>query len=102
MNDVSSELASMLLPEEIRLHFSLSSIREEPHGIVLGLEEYAELVPSALDGVSNVVLDGFCNPVELLHYSIQDRPLYLRIYRLMRNSPCLLHSPVYPNIKLQR
>jgi hypothetical protein len=45
MNDVLSELASMLLPEEIRLHFALSSIKEESHGIVLHLEEYAELVP---------------------------------------------------------
>ncbi|MDR2910559.1 MAG: hypothetical protein LBV47_04225 [Bacteroidales bacterium] len=27
------------------------------------------------------MLDGFCNPVELLHYSIQDKPLYFKIYR---------------------
>jgi hypothetical protein len=31
--------------------------------------------------MGNIVLDGFCNPVELLHYSIQDKPLYLKIYR---------------------
>jgi hypothetical protein len=34
--------------------------------------------------MENTVLDGFCNPVELLHYSIRDRPLYLKIYRRRR------------------
>jgi hypothetical protein len=47
----------MLLPEEIRSHFKRSSIKEESHGTVLRLEEYAELVPPARQGMENTVLD---------------------------------------------
>ena len=81
MNSVLSQLSLMLLPEDITLHFELSEIKEESHGIVLRLEEYPELVPSEMSGMDDIVLDGFCNPLELLHYSLQDRPLYLKIYR---------------------
>lgn len=81
MKSVTTELVSMLLPEEVRLHFQLSSIKEESHGIVLCLEELPELVPAEMSGMDHIVLDGFCNPIELLHYSIQDKPLYLKIYR---------------------
>jgi hypothetical protein len=81
MNNVISQLVSMLLPEEISLHFQIVSIKEESHGIVLRLEELPELVPNSMFDLDDIVLDGFCNPVELLHYSIQDRPLYLKIYR---------------------
>jgi hypothetical protein len=78
----------MLLPEEIRLHFEMTSLEEESHGIVLRLEEYAALLPTELKGVDNVVLDGFCNPIALLHYSIRDRPLYLNLYRRRRKESC--------------
>ena len=87
MNTVLLQLASMLLPEEIVSHFEIVSIKEESHGIVLRLEEYAELIPSEMSEMDSVVLDGFCNPLELLHYSIQDRPLYLKIYRRRWKQP---------------
>jgi hypothetical protein len=81
MENVVEKLLSKLLPEEICLHFQIVSLEEFPHGIELRLEEYPELVPASMDGMCNIVLDGFCNPIELLHYSLQDKPLYLKLYR---------------------
>jgi hypothetical protein len=74
-------LLKSMLPQEIYLHFELKSLTEKSHGFEMILEEYAELVPVELTGSSSIVLDGFCNPLELLHFSIQGKPLYLRLYR---------------------
>jgi hypothetical protein len=81
MENLLQNLVSSLLPSEIYQHFSLVSLSEKPHGIELRMEEYAELVPSELSGSLSVVLDGFCNPLELLHFSMKGKPLYLRLYR---------------------
>ena len=81
MDKLMQSLVSHLLPKEILLYFKIASVEDKPHGIELRMEEYAELLPPDLSQSWNVVLDGFCNPLELLHFSIQGKPLYLRIYR---------------------
>jgi hypothetical protein len=81
MENLFQNLVSSLLPSEIHQHFSLSSIAEKPHGIELRMEEHADLVPLELSGTLSVVLDGFCNPLELLHFSMKGKPLYLKLYR---------------------
>ena len=81
MSNLYRDLVSSLLPADILQHFSLVSITEKAHGIELRMEEYAELVPSELSGTLSVVLDGFCNPLELLHFSMKGKPLYLKLYR---------------------
>lgn len=81
MDSLLNALLSTLLPREIHLHFELVSIEEEKNRIVLRFEEYAELCPPELSAVSDVVLDGFCNPIELLNYAFRDKPTYLKIYR---------------------
>lgn len=81
MTSLLNDLLSTLLPPEIHLHFELVSIKEEKERIVLRLDEYAELCPSSLCNVPDIVLDGFCNPVELLNYPLRDKPTYLKIYR---------------------
>lgn len=81
MDSLLENLLSTLLPEEIHLHFELVSIAEEKDRIVLRFEERVDLYPSALCGCSSVVLDGFCNPLELLNYPLRDKPTYLKIYR---------------------
>jgi len=70
-----------LLPPEIYLHFEVVSFIEASHGYEMRLEEYAELLPSAMYDKPSVVLDGFCHPLELLHFSIKGKPLYLNLYR---------------------
>ena len=56
------KLLACMLPEEIYLHFEFSEITESSNGFGMRLEEYAELVPSDMEGINDVVLDGFCNP----------------------------------------
>jgi hypothetical protein len=70
-----------MLPQEIYLHFELVSFTEKSHGFEMILEELAELFPVELVDTPSVVLDGFCNPLELLHFSVKGKPLYLRLYR---------------------
>jgi hypothetical protein len=72
---------SSLLPIEINQHFSLVSLSEHAYGVEMRLEEYAELVPPGLGNSEKIVLDGFCNPLELLHFSMKGKPLYLKLYR---------------------
>jgi hypothetical protein len=81
MNTLLEELISAILPSEITQCFTVKSISNKSHGIEMRLEEFENLVPSMLSGESPVVLDGFCNPLELLHFSFKGRPLYLKIYR---------------------
>jgi hypothetical protein len=81
MDGLLNDLVLSLLPAELCQHFSFVSIKKKPHGLELRLEEKVELVPDELTGTSCVVLDGFCNPLELLHFSMKGIPLYLKIYR---------------------
>jgi hypothetical protein len=81
MEAIYQTLVSSLLPTEIYQHFSIVSITERSHGVEIRLDECSKLIPSPLAGLENVVLDGFCNPLELLHFHIKGKPLYLRIYR---------------------
>jgi hypothetical protein len=81
MDQLLHNLVSSLLPTEIYQHFALISLTDKIHGIEMRLEEYAELVPPEMADKSTVVLDGFCNPLELLHFSMKGKPLYLRLYR---------------------
>ncbi|MDR2469874.1 MAG: hypothetical protein LBD27_05260 [Tannerella sp.] len=81
MKNLLEDLVTSLLPIEIYGHFSIVSISEKPHGIEMRLEEYPKLVPSELSGKAGVVPDGFCNPLELFHFSVKGKPLYLKIYR---------------------
>ena len=41
-----------------------------------------------MEGIRDVVLDGFCNPLELLHFAIKGKPLYLKLYRRRWKSSC--------------
>ena len=81
MEKIFSDLLSSLLPLEIYQHFAIVSIAEHPHGVEIRLEEYEELLPSPLINKDRVVLDGYCNPLELLHFSMKWKPLYLKLYR---------------------
>jgi hypothetical protein len=81
MESLLKEVLITLFPEEIHLHFELVSVEEHSDRILLRLEEYAESVPSAMQGLDSVVLDGFSNPVELLNFPLRDKPTCLKLYR---------------------
>ncbi|MDR2692161.1 MAG: hypothetical protein LBB73_07730 [Dysgonamonadaceae bacterium] len=87
METLLQSLVEHLLPKEISLYFGLTSIEEKSHGIELRMEEYAGLLPLALREAEETVLDGFCNPLELLHFSMKGKPLYLKLYRRRWKEP---------------
>jgi hypothetical protein len=74
-------LLQSMLPKEIYQHFEMVSMQEEMERVEMVLEESAELLPIELENKHSAVLDGFCNPIELLHFSIKGKPLYLKLYR---------------------
>jgi len=63
-------LSKAILPEEIEVVFRLEAIKDEPEATVFVLYEKQELIPKELVG-KEAVLDGFCNPLELLHFPNQ-------------------------------
>jgi hypothetical protein len=73
-------LSKAILPEEIEAVFRLEDIKDEPEATVFVLVEKQELIPKELAG-KETVLDGFCNPLERLHFPIKGKKLYLRLYR---------------------
>lgn len=75
-----SSVLSVLIPDSLS-GFNLVSVKEYSEHIELRLEESPDNYPKELRGKSNVVLDGFCNPVELQSFPLKDKPVYFKIYR---------------------
>jgi hypothetical protein len=59
----------------------MSSEKSLPEHIQIIFEELPELVPSAMESSKEVVLDGFCNPIELQSFPLKGKPVYLKLYR---------------------
>jgi len=74
------ELTKAVLPVEIGSIFNIENIIEATESTTFVLYEKPELIPQALEG-KEVVLDGFCNPLELQHFPVKGKTLYLRLYR---------------------
>jgi len=88
MKDLFNDLVMSLLPSEVCQHFAIVSLTEHSYGVELRLEEFADLLPVALNDKAHVVRDGFCNPLELLHFSLKGKPLYLKLYRRRWKESC--------------
>ncbi|GAB1417231.1 hypothetical protein MASR2M117_26370 [Paludibacter sp.] len=80
MEELLDNFLSHLLTVSVTDYFSFVSIEEKSHGLELRMEEKSVLVSSVLKGKS-VVSNGYCNPLELLHFSMKGKPLYLKLYR---------------------
>ncbi len=74
-------LVSVLFPEDISIHFEIKSVNEYSGRIEIKMEELAELVPDALYSKEEIVLDGFCNPIELQSFPLKGKAVYLKLYR---------------------
>lgn len=79
--EVLQSLFNVLFPEVITLHFEITSVKELKDRIEIRMEELAELVPKSLESVTDIVLDGFCNPLELQSFPLKGKPVYLNLYR---------------------
>jgi len=80
LSSLYTDLLSILIPASLR-DFSLVSVSESPSCIVLRIEESVNNIPPALKNNPNIVLDGFCNSLELQTFPLNDKPVYFKIYR---------------------
>lgn len=74
------DLLSLHVPSSYLDYFDLVMVENKPDCWELVLEEKGDLVPKVLVG-EEVVLDGFCNPVNVLSHSFSLKKIYLVIYR---------------------
>lgn len=80
-NETIKSLLSVFFPEEITLHFEIKEVTEKRGYIQIRFDELPELVPSSMSEPQEIVLDGFCNSLELQSFPLKGKPVYLKLYR---------------------
>jgi len=76
-----SQISTMLVPAHVLKHFEIWGAREYTDRWVIDMREREGNIPAALREYSDVVFDGFCNPLDTLSHSFVCKPVYLRLYR---------------------
>jgi hypothetical protein len=79
--DISYELARMMVPTDFLEYFEVYEIRELSNEWQVVLHEKEDLLPDKLKSKADVVLDGFCNPMTLLSHCFSIKPIYLVMKR---------------------
>jgi hypothetical protein len=74
-------ISRMLVPEYILSDFEIYGAKEYKERWVIEMREKEGRIPEELSGYSDVVFDGYCNPIEMLSHSFVCKPIYLRCYR---------------------
>jgi hypothetical protein len=64
-----SKSMQMLLPSHILENFEMWDAKEYKERWVIELREKEGLIPRELTGKEDIVLDGYCNPIEMLSHS---------------------------------
>ena len=62
-------------------HFDIGDAREFKTRWVIEMREKEGFIPNELSDFEDIVLDGFCNPIEALSHSFVCKPVYLRLHR---------------------
>ena len=81
MDSTLSNLLSVFFPEEISCHFEVSEVMEYKEYIEIVFKECKDLVPEHLKGSPDVVLDGYCNALQLQSFPLKGKGVYLKLYR---------------------
>jgi len=81
VDSLFSTVSSMLVPEHILAYFEIWDAHEYKERWVIEMREKEGFIPEALSVFSDVVLDGYCNPIDALSHSFVCKPVYLRLYR---------------------
>ncbi|MDR1980296.1 MAG: hypothetical protein LBQ39_01590 [Tannerellaceae bacterium] len=81
LEELYATVSKMLIPEFILQDFDIYGATESTKKWVIELREKEGRIPEALRSVSDVVFDGYCNPIETLSHSFVCKPVYLQLYR---------------------
>jgi hypothetical protein len=82
LTEQHAELIRMFLSAEIAENFDVKEIKQGKDRIDIRLEEYKENIPKDLSNSGEeIVLDGFCSELEIQTFVINQRAVFLHIYR---------------------
>ena len=82
ISDINQTLIGMFVPSNILADFEVWDIYGKQGNWIIELREKEEKIPNELlSKTREIVLDGFCNPVDMLSFGFSLGPVYLRIYR---------------------
>ena len=79
-NDLNEQILRILIPDEYLKDFEANSVEEKSDEWVIELIEKPDRIPAALKG-KEVVLDGYCNEVDILTHAFSLKKIYLRLIR---------------------
>jgi hypothetical protein len=79
-SDFNEQVLRMFVPDEYLKDFEPNSIEEKPEEWVIELIEKVDRTPVILKG-KEVVLDGYCNEVDILTHAFSLKKIYLRLIR---------------------
>ena len=78
--NILKSVLSVLIPDSLS-DFVLAEVKEYKDRIEFRMEEKETNIPVSLVGKENVVLDGFCNPIELQSFPLKEKPVFYKVYR---------------------
>jgi len=78
--DFNEEVLKILIPQEYLQDFDPNSIENKPQEWIIELVEKEDRVPAILLG-KDIVLDGYCNEVDILTHAFSLKKIYLRLIR---------------------
>lgn len=78
-DEMLSAMVSMFVPETILENFDIFHVQKRNENWVIELREQENKIPKELS--QEAVLDGFCNPIEVMSFGFSLGPVYLKIYR---------------------
>ena len=78
--ELYEQMSQILVPSIYLKDFSIDHMQELNNEWLIELSEKADRVPKELIG-KDVVLDGFCNPVDVLTHCFTPKKIFLRFHR---------------------
>jgi hypothetical protein len=81
IENLFSKVSTMLVPSHILVHFDIWDTKEYKNRWVIEMREKEGFIPEALSSFEDIVLDGYCNPLEALSHSFVCKPVYLLLFR---------------------
>jgi hypothetical protein len=79
-SDCAEQMLRMFVPQEYLNDFEINYVEESPEEWLIELIEKEDRIPKALEG-KEVVLDGFCNNIDILTHAFSLKKIYLRLIR---------------------
>lgn len=79
--ELYDQLSTMLVPENILKDFEITDTQEYKDYWQIELHEKDNKIPIELQKEQEIVLDGYCNSIDMLSHSFVLKPVYLKLYR---------------------